>query len=222
MNNPKRVVIAVLAAASLLFFGLSFWPFIMNDIIQPIALVVWLLLRMFVLSIDQSYFWGAIIFAVVFFMVRLLPRDQAGTQTDEFPDSNESLNNIAYWRTLFSVSSDGLRDDTTLKRELIHLLSGMYASKQRTANSFEIYTALQSGEIPLPENIHVFLFQEDAAEAKQPFKKFIQTIRKTPRKWIRRWTGQETADHYRLITEVLCFMETSLEIKNDNGNFNPN
>jgi len=222
MNNPKRVVIAALTAASLLFFGLLFWPFILKDIIQPISLVIWLLLRMFVLSIDQTYFWGMIIFAVVIFMYRLLPREQGNTQTEEFPDSNESLNTIAYWHILFNVSAIGLRDEMILKRELIHLLSSMYASKQRTANNFGIYTALQSGEIPLPENIHTFLFWEEPAEAKQPFKKFIQTIRKTPRKWIRRWMGQETAEHYRLITEVLCFMETSLEIKNDYGNFNSN
>ena len=39
---------------------------------------------------------------------------------------------------------------------------------------------------------------------------------------MRRWTGQETAEHYRMIDEVLSFMETSMEMKNDDGKFTQN
>ena len=38
---------------------------------------------------------------------------------------------------------------------------------------------------------------------------------------MRRWTGQETAEHYRMIDETLSFIEKSMEMKNDDGKFTP-
>ena len=74
---------------------------------------------------------------------------------------------------------------------------------------------------PCPEHIHTFLFPDEPEKSKRSLEKLIQSIRTAPRKWIRRWTGQETAEHYRMIDEVLSFMETSLEMKNDDGKFTP-
>ena len=110
----------------------------------------------------------------------------------------------------------------SLNEELARLLLSLYATKQRTSADFRLYDALQQGEIPIPEHIHTFLFSEEPKQAGHSFKKLVQSIRNTPRKWMRHWTGQETAEHYRMIDEILCFMETSLEMKNDDGKFNPN
>jgi hypothetical protein len=111
------------------------------------------------------------------------------------------------------------RDQETLKRELIHLLLSLYASKQRTSTSFLLYEALQKGELPLPEHIRTFLFPDEPKESKWSFNKLMQSFRTAAQKWMQRWTGQEIADHYRMIDEVLSFMETSMEMKNDDGKF---
>ena len=116
-----------------------FWPFILNNIIEPISLVTWVLLRIFVLSIDQKYYWGAIIFVVVIFLFRLLPQDQTTIQSEDFLDSNATIKTIGYWRILFTLTRDNAHDEETLKRELIHLLLSLYASKQRTSTNFELY-----------------------------------------------------------------------------------
>jgi hypothetical protein len=167
------------------------------------------------LSIDQKYFWAAIIFAVLVFLYRLLPRGESTIPSGEFVDSNETTNTIRYWRSVFLYTEDSVRDNKNLKRGLAHILTSLYASKQHTSTSYGVYDALQKGEIPLPEHIHTFLFPEEPQKSGQSIKKLLQSIRKTSRKWIRRWTGQEVAEHYQLIDEVLCFMETSLEMKND-------
>ena len=199
-----------------------FWPFVLNDIIEPIALVTWLLLRIFVLSIDQKYYWGAIIFVVVVFLFRLLPQDQIAIQSEDFPDSNATIKDhriLAH--PIYPQPDMTTHDQESLKRELIHLLLSLYASKQRTSTNFVLYDALQRGELPLPEHIHTFLFPDEPKKSKRSLNKLIQSIRTAPRKWIRRWTGQETAEHYRMIDEVLSFMETSMEMKNDDGKFTP-
>ncbi len=215
MNISRRVVISILVTAIALFAGMLFWPFILNNIIQPIALVAWILLRVLFLSIDQKYFWTAVILVVVIFLFRLLPYEQPELQSNSFPIENATITTIGYWRILFTYHDQNVRDEKTLKRELIHLMTSLYASKQRTAAKFDIYEALQQGEIPLPKRIHSFLFSEELRESGRWIKKFFQSIQKTPRKWIRQWTGQEKAERDQIIDETLSFMEATLEIKND-------
>jgi len=206
----------------IVFVGMLFWPFILNEIITPISLVFWLLLRIFVLSIDQKYYWAAIIFIVLFFLYRFLPPDRSTVQFGDFQNSNATMRTVGFWHSLFTLAKYDTRDEKNLKRELARLLLSLYATKQRTSADFGLYEALQKGEIPIPEHIHTFLFLEEPPEARPSFKKLVQSVRNIPRKWIRRWTGQETAEYFRMIDEVLGFMETSLEMKNDNGKFNPN
>jgi hypothetical protein len=215
MKIPRWIVVSFLAAATALFIGMLFWPFILNSFIEPTALVVWLLLRILILSVDQEYFWSIMILVAVIFLFRFPPRQQPNPQPVDFPETNAAIKRIGYWHTLFTYNGRNVQEDKTLRRELIYLLTSYYASKQRIANNFGIYEALQQGEIPLPENIHTYLFPQEAPESGGLIKKFLQSFRTTPRKWIYQWSGQAKAEQERMIDEVLNFLETSLEIKND-------
>jgi MFS family permease len=123
MNISRRVVISILVTAIALFVGMLFWPFILNNIIQPIALVGWILLRVLFLSIDQKYFWTAVILVVVIFLFRLLPYEQPELRSDSFPIENATITTIGYWRILLTYHDQNVRDEKTLKRELIHLMT---------------------------------------------------------------------------------------------------
>lgn len=222
MKISRRMIGLIFFVSISLLVGLLFWPFILNKIIGPISLMTWLLLRIFVLSIDQIYYWGAIIFVVIIFLFRLLPLDQTINQTESSPDSNATIKTIEHWRSVFTLINPDVHDERTLKRELSHLLLSLYASKQRTSTDFRLYDALQRGEIPMPEHIRAFLFPSEPKESKWSLRKTIQSVWNVPQKWIRRWTGQEIAEHYRMIDEVLCFIEKSMEMKNDDGRFKQN
>jgi hypothetical protein len=216
------VVISLLVGVIVLFVGMLFWPFILNNIIEPTAVAVWLLLRILVLSIDQKYFWYAVIVLAVIFLFRLLRQGQHSIQSTACPDTNATILNIGYWRVLFTYNDQDVRDEKILKRELMRLVTSLYASKQSASNDFRVYDALQQGRIPLPENIHTFLFPAESQESSRSMKSLFQSIQKTSRKWIRQWTGREKAEYYRMIDEVLNFVETSLEIKNDDRKFTHN
>jgi hypothetical protein len=222
MNLSRRVVVAILFTLIILLAGVLFWPFILNEIITPISLAAWLLLRILVLSIDQKYYWGAIIFGVLFFLYRLLPQGQDTFLPDDFLDTNATIKTIEYWRSLFTLTEHNLRDEKSLKKELIRLLLLFYATKQRTSADFRLYESLQRGEIPLPEHIRAFLFPEEPQKTGRSFKKWMNSLKNAPRTWIRRWTRQDVAEYYRMVDETLSFMETALEIKNDAGKLNPN
>jgi hypothetical protein len=215
MKIPTWVVVSFLAAAIVLFVGILLWPFVLNSIIKPTAVVVWFLLRILILSVDQEYFWSIMILVAVIFLFRLLPREQPSPQPVDFPETNATINRIGYWHILFTYDGRNVQEDKTLRQELIHLLTSFYASKQGIANNFGIYEALQQGDIPLPEDIHTYLFPQEQQEAGGQSKNFFQSFRMTPRKWIYQGSGQAKAEHERMISEILNFLETSLEIKND-------
>jgi hypothetical protein len=221
LNTSRRMVALILFISIVLLLGMFFWPFILNEVIQPTSLVIWLLLRIFVLSIGQQSYWIAIIFVAVFCLIRILPQEQIPAPPGNFHVSNPTLKTIEYWRSLCKLTKDDVRGEVILKRELIQLLLAFYSSKQHTSANFGIYEALQRGEIPLPEHIHTFLFLNEPRETGRPFKKLMHSIRNSPTKWLHRWTGEETAEYYQIIDEVLSFLEISLEMKNDDGKFNP-
>lgn len=221
MDRSKRFVLVFLIAALVVFLGMLFWPFVLNNIIQPTALTLWLLLRILVLSIHQKYFWYAVIFVAAFVLLRLLRQTQSERPPQASFETNTTLTNISNWRGLLLYNGQETLEDKALKRQLAHLLTGLYALKQGASNDFRLYDELQQGTIPLPETIHTFLFAPEPVPS-GPLQKFSQSIRKTPRRWIRQWTGQAKAEHHKMIDEVLNFIETSLEINSDDTNLPQN
>jgi hypothetical protein len=215
MKISRRVAIACLVGAILLWTGLLFWPFLLNNVIKPTALVSWLLLRILVLSIDQHYYWYALILVVAIFLFRVLSYSQETVRPDVYQEANTTLDNIEYWHVRFSGDSHNGWDEKILKRDLLHLLLALYALDQNTSNNFELYQAVQQGGIPLPEHIHAFLFPQEPRESDSFIIRFLESIQETPRNWIHRWTGQARAEQFQRITEILSFIETSLEITND-------
>lgn len=216
-NRSKRFVLAFLIAALVVFLGLLFWPFVLNNIIQPTALVLWLLIRILVLGIHQKYIWYAVIFAAVLLLLRILRQTQSQVPSRASFETNTTITNISYWRGLLLYNGQDIMEDKALKRQLAHLLTALYALKQGVSNDFRMYDDLQQGTIPLPWNIHAFLFPPEPVSG-GPLKKYFQSIQKIPRRWIRQWTGQEKAEHHKMIDEVLNFVETSLEINSDDRN----
>jgi hypothetical protein len=226
VRRSRALVVGAFSLLVILFVGLLFWPFVLAEIITPTSLAAWVLLRIFVLSVDQHHYWMAIIFITsIFLYYRLLPPPHPTIQAEESQHSNETMRTLDYWRSLFYLIDRRVQDDEMLKKELARLLLSHYAAQQHTAADFRLYDALQQGKIPLPEQMRAFLFAEEPQPEGRSLivniRKLAQSIRNTPHKWMRRWTGQETADCYRMVDEILCFVETSLEMKNDSEKSNP-
>ena len=73
---------------------------------------------------------------------RPIPCSAAGT--DRGPvggclrETNAALINIGYWRGLFVYNGQSVQDEKALKRQLAHLLTSLYASKQGTSSNFRL------------------------------------------------------------------------------------
>jgi hypothetical protein len=207
----------------ILFLGLVFWQFLLANLILPVATVFWLLLRIFVLSIDQQIYWWLLISLVLFLAIfRVYSRPET-VQPYQPLDSNQTLDSVHHWRNAILSNAREGRESNTLKRDLMWLLTSMYSTGQQSYAHYEIKEALEQRQIPLPESVFGFLFSSEPEKPRptffqnpvRTFKQILQSIRLETNKKIRRWSGHEAAEYYRGIDEVLTFMETTLEINHD-------
>jgi hypothetical protein len=155
------------------------------------------------------------------FIYRLLPHDQSGNSSEEVRNSNETLRTIEHWRLLFVPGENRGFSDRFVEREFTHTVISLYALKLHTTPDFQLFDALRSGTIAMPEDIRAYLFMNEPKKERRSLKTLVHSIMNTPREWIYHWSGQDTVDHYRMIEKILDFLETSLEM-NDDGKFNAN
>lgn len=220
MEKKRQYLLFALLAGFLLYLGLVFQQELLANIILPAATVVWLLLRIFVLSIDQQIYWWLLIFLVGLIALIRLFRDPGAIEPDQLPDANPTLDRVRHWQTsiLSNIYENGERN--YLKADLRRLLTTMYSARRPGSAHFEIEAALEQRQISLPEPIYTYLCADQPVAPRQTFIKhpvaaIKQTLRMAPQRWLRRWTGREAAEYYEAIDEVLTLMETSLEMKYD-------
>ena len=204
-----------------LLVGFSFPSFIQDNFITPIAFVLllcWRILR----SVDEQVYWIALIFAVVIYcLIRLYRWAQVEDTLEQTqsPDSNAALKQISYWRTSIRLSGFKIDPSNWLERNLAKMLAALYASKQLHVTPYEVYSALERRQMPLPEPVYTFLFPAQSSGAKRSIKQILRNLRDIPRKQIRRWTGREKAEYYQLLDQTLKFMESVMENEHDDKRF---
>ena len=218
MKISRRTVLIIAFSLGLFFLvGFSFPSFIQDNVVTPIALVLWLGWRI-LRSVDQQLYWFALIFAIVIYSLIRLYRSALGVDTFEQTqslDSNAALERISYWQTSIHLTSFKIDPSNSLGRNLAKMLVDLYASKQLHVAPHEIYSALEQHQMPLPEPVYTFLFPAQSSGAKRSIKQLLRNLRDMPRKRIRRWTGRERAEYYQLLDQVLEFMESVMENEHD-------
>lgn len=218
MKISRRTVLIIAVILGLfLLVGYSFPSFVQDNFITPIALVLWLCWRI-LRSVDQQVYWIALIFSVVMYALIRLYRWALGVDTLEQTQSlasNAALEQIRNWRTSIRLTDFKIDRSNTLAHDLATTLAAVYASKQLHVTKYEIYSALEQREMPLPESIYTFLFPAQSSGAKRSIKQMLRSLRDIPRQQIRRWTGREKAEYYQLLDQVLQLMESIMENEDD-------
>ncbi len=211
MKSHWRLVVFAAVLGVLILLGLVFAPFVVDTLLMPLATTLWLLLRLFVLSIHQKYFWTLLIFAmIVWALYRLSPQLQV---KEEEPDLefNATLDEIRTWRIDLINSPTTELGQFATRRELVRMLVSLYLPRQHGAIYMDVEADLKEGRIPLPENLYTFLFPKETPADKRPLLRELRKLSQAPARLLRRWTGREAADYYRAVDDVLSFIENSLE-----------
>ena len=201
-----------------LLLGILFHAFILDNIVRPVALVLWVFRRI-LLSVNQKIYWGLLIFAGLVVAFFRLTKSFPDEELPLLPASNATLKEIDSWRTSIWLTGNEIEKFNILKQNLGWTLASLYASNQPGKAQWEIYEAMQQHQIPLPIYIYDFLFPGKPSGGKRSVRQILQIIRRTPGKWARRWSGRDLAEYYRSIEAVLTFMESLKEIKHDDRHF---
>jgi hypothetical protein len=212
MSSLKKYVRPFLVLGLFLGLAINFRSFIMINIIEPIAIMLWASWRI-ISSVNQNIYWIILIIFCSILMVRLIPvgNDDSSNFGNNFKYSSQSR--VEYWQSLISNALMGkdefeyLRDN--LKKLLISLIALEERSKQTNAEDADSLS-----QIPLPIAIHDFIFPP-----KGKYKNFskdyrVQLLFLIPR-WFRKWAGKFIRPGNTGIDETLKWMESTMEINRD-------
>jgi hypothetical protein len=221
VKTHLRYLLFVFFMGLLLLLGLVFPQFILANILLPAATAVWLLLRIFVLSLHQQVFWwGAILLAAIA-AFRGLSLRSAVDAHGVASDSNPVPDRITSWRDSILLNLRAAVDEDSFKRDLMWLFTYLYSSRQQGKAKYQIRDDITEHRIPVPESIYTFLFFSPRPAAKRSFLRhpaerlrlMTESSAQAVQRWVRRRTGRETSDRARSIDDVLTFMETTLEMR---------
>jgi len=219
MTNRQRLAIGLVSLVTLALLTVLFWSFIAAEIIAPVALLAWLLLRIFILSIGQQTYWYAAAFVLLLSLFRLWPKSPVNPPFERHAGGNVAIKTFERWRSMFLLTDHDLHSLRNLRWELVRLLLSLYATKQHSEADLKMHEALQRREIELPDTIHAFLFPGETPAKPRSFLRRVQDFWLLPLKWARHRALQQQArvECHRRIDDVLCFLEKSLEMNDDNG-----
>jgi hypothetical protein len=226
--TPRRRYALLLAGGLFLLLVLIFQQALMAYVVQPVATAIWALLRLFVFSIDQHVYWWLLIGVLLLVPVFRELRKPRSYDPDPTTTPNPWLGRVDSWRGSIRADVHETDPKTSVRRDLGWLLTGLYATGQQQAADFEIQSALEGGTIDLPVALHAFLWPP-ARPPRPPFLSdpagfilhTLVSLRAGMVRRVRILTGREAAEYYRAIELALAYMETSLEMRNDDTPHNP-
>jgi len=213
MTSIQQRVLVLVSISLILFLGLLFWPFVYNQMIFPISKLIWILLRIFVLSIDQKYIWGGLIFGIIFLLFRKIGKQLPQVDiAEDFTTPHETYKDIDYWGSIFNLMDF---EDDQIKSELVHLLVKVYASGHGNKPDYRVTDEFSNGQIALPQNIKEFLFPDKPVREKNLLRKLQRAIKQAVQSGLFQSKRRRKEIFFQNVCEVLSFMEISMENNDD-------
>jgi hypothetical protein len=224
MKSPVRHLLFFVFIGLVLLAGLVFRQFVLAAVLLPAATAVWLLLRIFVLSIHQQViWWGAIVAAVVAAFGGLVARPAALLRTPA-ADPAPVRDRVSAWRDSIRLHllTGGGRD--RFRQELMWLFTSLYLSRGQGKAKYQVRDDILEHRIPIAESIYTYLFLSPEPAPKRPFLTHpVQRLRMVSesftrgiQEWVSRRTGRAAADRLRAVDVILSVMEKSLEMRKEN------
>jgi hypothetical protein len=216
MTKPSKPAVWMLLLAGItLSLGFLLRSFLMENIVAPAAYLLWTLGRV-VTSVDQSFYWGALICVTLVIALARLFRLTAKSPALDAPISSDFcaiLERMHSWHNLIQWTSYRSEESKILEQNLSEMLAQIIASHQTDTPPFIILKALKNHELPIPDSIHRFLFSTEPSGTQQLFQQWLETVGEMPRKTIRHWMGRDMDEYLLSLERTISFLESSLEKK---------
>ena len=205
IEKIEKFILILIILSILTIVCILYRLFIFENILKPLALILWLFLRFFVLSIDQITIWFMMIFIIAFVLFIRFVFTTSDNESSQDIIINFYLQKFKSWKFYFGAENYNLQNQKDLKLELIRMMVNLHAARKRISVDYHLFDAFKKKEIQIPENIHNFLYAENK-------KKFCINIFKI----YNRISGRQAGEYYRNLEECLLFLENFMEIKDVN------
>ena len=211
-SGERRRALLVLAGGAGLSAAALAWPWLLAQVIAPLALVFWLLLRLFVLSVHQVAWWMALLLAGAAALGSFLLRRAALAEPSPVTAPASQEHPVEGWRRLIQQAAAGLPVTPAFGwNGFLRLAVSLGALEQRVMPDFLLVEALRAGQVPLPAEIHAFLFPP-SAPAGSRFARQLRRLRDAPGRILGRLTGRDRLERLAAVERLLAFLEASLEM----------
>ena len=195
-----------------LVFAVLFPLFLTRYLIEPIALVLWLIWRT-LLSVDQSLYWGLLVLLCAMGMLALIPRSDSDTSASPGQEPQAPGARLERWQALFHEAARGGGEEESLRLRLRSVLAAVIGADGQP-DPAELERELASRKLRLPPRAQQYLFPS-APERNGPTLHGRQHFLSQARASLRRLTGKSTVADDAAIQELLGWMESMMEISHD-------
>ena len=214
--------LAALAALSAgLALSLISPTWLVTNFINPMALLLWAVVRVF-LSVHQTVYWAGLIFLAFFLALRILP--QRPVVYKHYPTGEEEqISRVAHWYNLIRSAPTDAGKEQALKTELLALIdewqqtAGEQWSK-KSANGHLGTDPYGSFQGSIPRSVAAFLTSDSETGNKQPWYRKNWITRSTAR-WMP-WRTKRVSEYESAIEHLVGFLEKKMErnIDEQSGN----
>jgi len=217
LKRSRRAALVILGVGVILLLCFVFRSFVLETFVTPLAVVFWMFWRVLI-SIDQVYYWGLFVVAILAYLAYLFVRSPQRWDSFERAQAgaaNAILENVKFWRLAILLNADEFDRPNLLKNNLGKMLVTVYNLKQPGTTFLEIHERLKQKQIDLPKNIYTFLYAGEETPPRLSLVKVLRSIRQAPARWLRHWSGRDLADYYQTVADVIAFMESLMEMDHD-------
>ena len=205
MSKTNRLALFIFILGAILFLGLIFSGWVLPNIVQPVAQTIWLFLRIFILSVDQVYYWNVLLIAVVIWVLYRFIRLQSPVAPEDTYIRNEAISNLKNWQAALASTKQGGSDRSITRNKLLQLVISHYAAGQPGRNWIDIQQDLEGRRLALPDSVYNFFFPSTAVNPKNS--SFL-ALSLAVQRWYSRISGQEEAAFDRMLDELVDFIKT--------------
>jgi hypothetical protein len=210
--RPRRLALQIVLGGMALAAAVLGWPWLRANLVGPLTLAVWLLLRTLVLSLHQAVWWTALVLAAPALLGLLLARRTRGAYQPEALVRMARPHPVELWRSVIEETASGLRPLPTVGwNRFVQLVVALQSLERRVPPDYRLHDALWSGQVALPPEVHAFLFPPPRAR-RRGLAAHLRAWLGAPRRAARRLSGRERADRIRSVSNLMSFLERSLEM----------
>jgi hypothetical protein len=203
-----------LPAASFFLFVLLvvlFHDFLWEYIVNPIVVFFWDVLHI-LMSIDQIFFYAALVFLFFVLILRLLPHRVLKQHPVEAGDFYAHSRGMGYWQSVFSTAV--IEPDQEFLREKLEQLTVAAIITKEKVSETEAVNNLKKNTCGMPEAVHSYFSQPIPPRNSALHKVEAWLYCKAPH-LMQPWYRHQILKQEKKMDKIITWLEIYLEMNHD-------